>query len=182
MFFSVKYSHESDEKDIELPPKKYLKINEDQDDKSIIENSNKPFLMAIFKTPDNLDEHIIILYPLLSGISNVRFYLSEDGKEAHFTYNWPTPLYNISSIFKKDSKDITKIMALQEQLLKHRNTINDIPKDKLTIKLPFPVQTNTAEHIITGYEDKDGSRIMRIELPGMKKNYAQLHQEIKFGK
>lgn len=147
-----------------------------------LENSNEPFLMTSYKTVDDLDDYIIILYPILSGVSNITFCLSEDGTEAHFKYNWPKPLYNISSIFKKDVKNVTKIMALQEQLAKHRNTINDEPQNKLTIQLPFPVQTNTAEHVVTGYEDKDGSRIMCIELPGIKQNYTQLHTNIKFGK
>ncbi len=138
--------------------------------------------MSTYKSPNNLDESVIIIFPVLTGISNVDFYVSEDGTEAVFSYNWPSPLYNLSVMFKDNAEDAMKLVALQAELAKHRATMNDIPNNKLTIKLPFPVQTNSAEHIVTGYEEKDGSRVMSVELPGMKKMYSRLHKSVKFGK
>lgn len=136
-----------------------------------------------YRTVGKLDEYAIICLPLVSGATNPKFKISEDGNEAIIRYNWPKPMFNVAMSFKKDNgKEIPKILALEEELQQKRESINDIPEGIIRIKLPFTVQTAMENQIITGFEDKDGCRMFRIELPAIIKRYAQSEVAIKFEK
>lgn len=172
--------------EISIGTKTPAKIKDEKldEDYEVLSHINQPFLLAKYKKADTLDEIVIILVPMITGATNIRFHVSENGTEAYIRYNWPNPMFNISSVFKKDGgKEIPKIVALQEQLINHRESQYDTPDTTMTIRLPFAVQTNSAEHIVTGFEDKEsGCKLLRIELPAIKKYYSHTITEIKFEK
>lgn len=57
----MKYSHEDDESELQTPQESKEKLNDYYFEPT---NSNKAFLICSYKSPDNLDEHVVILYPM----------------------------------------------------------------------------------------------------------------------
>lgn len=92
-------------------------------------------------------------------------------------------MYNFDAVFpKSNDSEITKVLALQEELSLHKKKMTDVPEAMITIKFPFAVQTAASEKTIFGVEDDEGCKIIRLELPALKKNYAQSETLINFSK
>lgn len=140
---------------------------------SPIHHQNQPFLMTRYKELNNLTERLVIIVPLFSGITNVRFSLNEDGTECILKYNWPKMFFNFTPIANNDQNNTAMVLSLQEQLKQHRSSVNEMPEGTLIIKLPFAVQTEINDNTVVGIEDADGTKILRINLIGFIKQYAQ---------
>lgn len=148
-----------------------------------VSEENHPILLTKFKKPGGLNEFLIMLIPMVSGATNIRFSLSENGEMALIKYNWPRPMYDFSGIFNMNKgDDVLKVLALEELLVNHRITANETPECKISINLPFPVQTNTSERVVSAHDGVDGSKVLRIELAANTKPYATAEIEIKFKK
>lgn len=148
----------------------------------IVQHINQPFLMACYEIDITLDEYLIILVPMISGATNVRFEVSDDGNAGLIKYCWPKFMYNITRIFKNENGiENTRILALQKKLSLHRQTHSEIPEGILKFKFPFAVQSS--EKAIMGYTDEEhGCKLLRIEIPALKKLYGKTDDIIKFDK
>lgn len=147
---------------------------------------NQPILKSIYKKQGSLDEVVILLVPIYSGARNIKFSVSENGLVATIKYDWPSALYNMVKLFEHDIKNGSlflenpKIIAIEEDLSNYRSTTNEIPSFKIEVILPCQVETNPNSHFVKGYLDNDGTRIVRIELPVMKKEYSRNEKVISF--
>lgn len=83
-----------------------------------INHTNPPYLMGVFKKESTLEENIIVLIPLVSSASNVRFVVSTDGKMGFIKYEWPRILFDFKQLFDNDVDVQPKILCLQEALMK----------------------------------------------------------------
>lgn len=78
---------------------------------------NEHFLMTEFKKQGSQDNFIIILVPIISGAGNFRLSFLENDTIACIKYNWPKPMFEITTILRADNKgDIPKILALEKEL------------------------------------------------------------------
>lgn len=148
-----------------------------------VSEENHPVLLTKFKKPGGLNEFLIMLIPMISGALNIRFSLSENGEVALIKYNWPRPMFDFSGIFNMTrGDDVLKVLALEELLVNHRTAADETPECKMSIRLPFPVQTNTSARVVSAHDGVDGSKVLRVELAANIKQYATAEVEIKFKK
>lgn len=170
-------------------PGRFEAVNEAASNKStpskynpeFVEHTNPPYLLSVYKKERTLEEFIIILVPLVSNVTNVRFIVSTDGTMGYIKYEWPNILFNPNVLFENEIDVQPKILSLHEELMKCRESHMDIPESVITIKFPFAVQTSPTEHIIKGFSEANvGCKIMKIELPAVRKSYAQVENVVAF--
>lgn len=166
----LKDDTKTDKKYTEKPPVQQLVI------------SGQPIIQATYKQQGCLDEYVIILIPMISGVSDVRFSVSEDGLKGTVRYNWPRSLCDISSLIGKElmSLENPMIIALEEELANHRLTAEQIPQATITLIFPFPVDCNEKMHKVAGLKGEDGAHILKIELPALRKTFVKSETIIKF--
>jgi hypothetical protein len=104
---------------------------------------NMPVLVAPYKDPKTRVDHISVVGLIMSGATEPRFELNDDGNIAEISYLWPKRMTKISGIFQKLDIPEThpKVCAIQEALEKMQSNIEDIPKMIIKFKLPFKVLT-----------------------------------------
>jgi hypothetical protein len=80
----------------------------------------------------------------MSGATEPRFELNDEGTIAEISYCWPNCSTKIGSIFEKLKVLAThpKVCAVQEAIEKLQTSIEDVPKMSIGFKLPFKVLTD----------------------------------------
>lgn len=164
---------------------KKIKCEDDSENykDDFVEQISQPALMALYKKICTLEEYYIVLVSLISGATNIRFILSDDGMRGCIKYDWPKPMYDLNLVFAQDKKSSTfeaqKVVALDEQLAKIRKSSLEIPEGRTIIKFPSPVQPTG--HLIQGIEIEE-TQVIRLELPLFKNSYTKTEAKINFRK
>lgn len=146
-------------------------------------HTNPAILMSVYKKESTLEEYLIILVPLLSSVTNVRFVVSPDGTMGYVKYDWPQIMYNLRPLFEKENPHEIrpKILCLQEELMKCRDSHLDVPEGIISVKFPFPIVTLQSEHIVMGFSEPNvGCKILKVEVPAVRKIYSTIEKHVSF--
>ena len=75
---------------------------------------------------------------------------------------------------KKKSLELyhPKVVALQAELEKFREKVDEAPKGVIEISIPITVQTDTATWTKDGIKRDDGSLVLMVELQAYQKTYT----------
>jgi len=143
-----------------------------------VTHENQPVIVTVFKDPISQNDRVLALVTLPSGAKDVQFNLSPDGRSAIVDYEWPKALYTMDDLFRRwiDKKELQiyhpKIIAVQSELEKFRDTVDQAPRGSIHISLPIEVQTATSTWSKTGIKRTDGVMMLLVELMAHQKAYT----------
>lgn len=145
--------------------------SDDEDPKNVVFEYNNPcFLMSTYKDPVEKIKKLQIVATMFSGASKVIFGVDPSGMSCYFSYQWPKLLYNPETLFDAEitvgaiTNYHPKVLALEKAASELKQNIEDVPRGKLTLKLPFRVQTDTRTQSKKVIKTGDGSYAVYIEL------------------
>lgn len=113
---------------------------------------------------------------MFSGVSDIKFELSEDGEEVTIFYTWPTSLFRAEELFQDEiNSDNTtikidvnhpKIYSYSSALLDLGITENTFPRGIIKIKLPVKVQKEIGTWKKKAVTRSNGTKIIILEFTG----------------
>lgn len=118
---------------------------------------NLPLIITSYKDPSTRYMHLSILGLMMSGATEPRFELNEQGSEASISYFWPNCMVHMTEVFHKINVFDThpRLIATKEALENLQENIEDIPKMIVNVKLPFAVLTDKCHIKREGVKIKD---------------------------
>lgn len=145
-----------------------------------IEQQNFPTICETYKDPITRMDVVLVMVNLPGGAQNVAMELDSEGTVVTFKYSWAKAWYNVKDLFKKfiDANETTlvhpMVLAVETAMEKCRSRIDEPPEGKMTITLPFKVQTDPFTWKKNGIVRKDGMQIVMVEFVGYVKEYHKV--------
>jgi len=155
---------------------------------------NDSSLVAIYTDPATNQQKVMLHKSLPGGATDVEFSLLGIGpgsSTVEISHDWPNIMYNIDSLFQKlnlssqkaaggeGSESLSqsqlyhpKILSLKKELENNRATIDSIPRTRIQIKLPIPVQTATTSYTFFGGKQPDGSMFVFADMTAYQNTYS----------
>lgn len=140
-------------------------------------NSQYPHFISESVDPETQIKKLYIGYAFPGGSKNIDCNLSIDGKLITISYEWPNCAFDPKELFKKalTSGVMTaydpKIVEMNKTMKKFRAFLGEAPVNKVTIPLPFQVETDSERVKKMAYKRDDGSLYLFVELDGLKNEY-----------
>ena len=141
-----------------------------------------PFLVGKTLDLDSRVVHVDLALALPCGTDpdTIDFRLSANGENAIVSFAWPGSFYNIEELYEEEIENNERVDSTMEALLGDlRNCSSqaiDVPRSKITIGLPTPVQTNSTSFVRKGKRARDGAVILKAKF----KAQQQVHDIVDY--
>lgn len=150
-----------------------VKITENSDD-TFVEISNAPVVVWTYTDHVQKCDFVNVAVTPFSGCKGVDFNLSEDGMKVMINFLWPSAIYNANELFKKELNDTKssisvndpELHAMTKQLMERGITEKSIPRGKITVTLPMPVQREVGTWTKKAISTVDGTKIVLLKFKG----------------
>lgn len=141
--------------------------------------SNYPTMCESYTDPVTLNQKVVMVLSLPSGVQNTKIELSDDGRIAVVRCSWSKTIFQMEDLFKTQLAARTldlfhpKIMCLKNGLAKSRSRIDATPDTVITIDLPIIVQTAASSWSHFGVKREDGTLAIVAEFEEYIKEYSK---------
>lgn len=183
-------SNRIDELDgFEGPSKKVFKsgYNEAENLKQI-EFHQAPVFPCVYTDGATKQEKCMVVLMLYSGVKGISVDIITKPNSLDqilkVTYNWPTSMYNVESMFTDDAtKNMLvaridpKVIAVEDALKQYRANMEEAPTATIEIKLPVEVKIDPTTWTKTFNKKTDGGIVVFLEFECIRKDYAIFKSE-----
>lgn len=145
---------------------------DDQSD-STIDFENAPYMTWVWMDHERKCKIVNVAVPMITGIKNINFSISEDGSKIFINYCWPSAIFKPKELFSdeiydtmKISPDHPKIHSMSTHLLSSGITEKSNPTGRIVIKLPIRVMREEETWTKKPIKKDDGTRIVLLEFKG----------------
>lgn len=138
------------------------------DNESLISFQNPPFFTWMYTDHEKKCDFVVVALPIISGIRDINFVLSDDGLSVTVTYKWPVALYNTNELFKGVSKVHPKVHSFLSHMLDSGITEKSNPQGAVTIKLPCRVKREIDSFSKNAVKSKD-TKVVVLEFAAYQK-------------
>lgn len=107
---------------------------------------NPPLVTSMYADHEEKQDFALVVMSSISGTSDFKFSLSDDGALVTVTYAWPLAMYKPEILFEGLTKTHPMVHSFISHLLQAGITENsDPPRGSITVKLPCRVHREVSE-------------------------------------
>lgn len=122
----------------------------------------------------------MLIIPLPAGAQEPRSELNSSGNICHVSYTWPKLCYKPVELFRHLTKNPLipgfhpKVLGLEAELCNFRQKLDEEPRARINIQLPFVAQTDKSKIKRQGVKGPNGENLAVVELTAMPNDYNEL--------
>lgn len=150
-----------------------------------IEFDQAPVIPVVYTDPATKRDKCLVVLLGFNGVDGYNIDVKERNKEQTLIvkYNWPEEMFDMTAMFTDSDDELMvqpthpKLLAVETELRKFRENMEDSPVATVEIKLPVEVCMDPSSWHYTYNKKEDGNVILFVELECVRKDYVILKKE-----